>query len=136
MVDPNLLVKALVRTGYHAEVKWASIKHPRFSKNYYDNNYNYHNYPPIGYNYGSNHNPYPYQYHQQQQQHALPDPMTHHHYSMSTPYSHHGWDPYYYGSDTYYYRPGPPHARYVPSYPPREYDPYDDDEPISLCSIM
>ncbi|KAK6133021.1 hypothetical protein DH2020_033231 [Rehmannia glutinosa] len=124
LVDPNILMKALARTGYHAEVKWVKLSHPKLNINYYENNYDSYNYQH-GYNYGAIDDPYSYR-------RALPDPLSYpsHQYPVTRSVS-----PYYHGSDSYYYGPGLPPARYVPSYPPKEYDPYDD-EPISFCTMM
>ncbi|KAL8046293.1 hypothetical protein ABFS82_08G169600 [Erythranthe guttata] len=139
LVEPNLLLKALARTGYHAELKSVKLRHPDVSKNYYYNS----GYDPYshgyGYNsYGSIEDPYSYS-------RALPDPYSygsygghHSNYYPSTrsmsPY-HHGSNLYHHGSNPYYYGSAYPQARYVPSYPPKEYDPYAD-EPTNFCSIM
>ncbi|KAG8365147.1 hypothetical protein BUALT_Bualt18G0074100 [Buddleja alternifolia] len=128
VVDPNLLLKALARTGYHAELKWVKLRHPDMNRGYYyDNGYDSYNYG-YGHSYGAIDDPYSYR-------RALPDPYSYggypqHQYSNRTSVS-----PYYHGSSPYYYGSGLPPARYVPSYPPKEYDPYAD-EPISFCTIM
>ncbi|KAK6133006.1 hypothetical protein DH2020_033297 [Rehmannia glutinosa] len=94
LVDPNILMKALARTGYHAEVKWVKLSHPKLNRNYYQNDYDSYNYQH-GYNYGAIDDPYSYR-------RALPDPISYpsHQYPATrsiSPY-YHGLDPYYYGS--------------------------------------
>ncbi|GAA0164837.1 hypothetical protein LIER_20382 [Lithospermum erythrorhizon] len=43
-VDPNIVMRALARTGKHAQLKWAKLDHPLVSRNnYYDYNNSYHN---------------------------------------------------------------------------------------------
>lgn len=127
VVDPNILLKALARTGYHAELKWVKLRHPKMNTSYYyDNDYDSYNYR-YGYNnYGAIDGPY------NNYRRAMPDYVGHpsHHYSTIGSVS-----PYYQGSNPYYYGSGLPPARYVPSYPPKDYDPYAD-EPISFCSIL
>ncbi|CAI9756819.1 unnamed protein product [Fraxinus pennsylvanica] len=49
LVDPNILMRALTRTGYHAELKWVKLKHQELSRGY---NYGH------GYNYGAIDDPY------------------------------------------------------------------------------
>ncbi|PIN12071.1 Copper chaperone [Handroanthus impetiginosus] len=120
LVDPNLLLRALARTGYHAELKWVKLRHPELNRNYYSDNYDSCNYG-YGYNYGTIGDSY-------SRRPALPDGNLI--YSTTRPIS-----PYYHGSSPYYYGLALPPARYVPSYPPKEYDPYAD-EPISFCRIM
>ncbi|KAI3466427.1 hypothetical protein Pfo_023090 [Paulownia fortunei] len=128
LVEPNILLKALARTGYHAELKWVKLRHPELSRSrYYDNDYDLYNHRH-GYNFGAIDDPYSYR-------RALPDPLSYvghpsHHYSTRSISP-----PYYHKSNPYYYGSALPPARYVPSYPPKEYDPYAD-EPISFCSIM
>lgn len=115
VVNPNMLVRALTRTGYHAELKWVKLRHPELNRRSYSHDY---------YDHGNYNNRYPYG--------LLDDPYRHRRYLMDHSYpcsSRLRFDrPYYHGSSL-------PPARYVPSYPPREYDPYED-EPISFCSIM
>ncbi|GFQ00298.1 hypothetical protein PHJA_002173800 [Phtheirospermum japonicum] len=111
LVDPNLLMKALSRTGYHAELKWAKLQHPKVNRNYY----NYSNgYDSYNYHHGAIDN-YPHVYSR-----ALPDPYSYPSYNYPTgsihPY-YQGSDPYH--SDPYHYGPSVQPARYVPSYPPR-----------------
>ncbi|EPS68974.1 hypothetical protein M569_05797 [Genlisea aurea] len=136
LVDPEMLMRALVRTGYHAELKWVKLRHPNMARNYrhYDDSpyeYGYHRYDK----YGSIDDPY------RRNRVLLTDPgMTHPCYQYgSDPYYYTGMThPYYqYGSDPYYYTGMTHIARYVPSYPPYNYDddPYDDDS-VSLCSVM
>lgn len=124
MVDPNILLKALARTGYHAELKWVKLRHPQMGRSYYDNDYDSSSYGH-GYSYGAIDDPYSYR-------RALPDPYSYgghpaHYYSNTSSLS-----PY---TNGYYYGSGLPPARYVPSYPPKEYDPHAD-ESINFCSIM
>ncbi|KAL3637520.1 hypothetical protein CASFOL_018688 [Castilleja foliolosa] len=99
MVEPNILMKALSRTGYHAELKWAKIQHPKSNRNYY-NHTNGYGYGYDSYNYhghGSGPIDYPYGYSR-----ALPDPYSYssHNYPTSSTYPYYngsGSDPYHYG---------------------------------------
>lgn len=56
-VDPNILVKALTRTGKHAEVVYVKLKHPGLTpRNHYYANDNRYYRPPYGghgHNYGA-----------------------------------------------------------------------------------
>ncbi|XP_022876922.1 uncharacterized protein LOC111395144 [Olea europaea var. sylvestris] len=55
LVDPNILMRALARTGYHAELKWVKLKHPELSRCYFGQcNYGH------GYTYGAIDDPYKY----------------------------------------------------------------------------
>ncbi|KAK4420838.1 hypothetical protein Salat_2034300 [Sesamum alatum] len=137
VVDPNLLLKALARTGYHAELKWVKLQHPNLNRsNYYNNKKDYDSYNNYGYgynSYGSIDDSYSYG-------RALPDPFPYYghisnQYAATRSISPNFHGPNFHGSNPYYYGSALPPARYVPSYPPREYDPYAD-ETISFCSIM
>lgn len=44
-VDPNMLLKSLARTGMHAEIAWASFKHPMMSNNHHRSRSNCHSSP-------------------------------------------------------------------------------------------
>ncbi|KAL6538477.1 hypothetical protein OROGR_012465 [Orobanche gracilis] len=97
LVEPNLLMRALARTGYHAELVRVKLQHPKLNRNYYHDSYNY--------RYGNGHCNYqaindPYDYGR-----ALPDPIS---YSSHQNYptrrrvapNYHGSDPYYYYGST------------------------------------
>ncbi|KAH6835661.1 hypothetical protein C2S53_010539 [Perilla frutescens var. hirtella] len=118
VVEPNLFLKALARTGPHAKPKWVKLQHPKMNQSYYHNyNYNTHSYGN-GYNHGAiGYNPYNHNYTNGYNHGAIADPY---HYSTMEPhYPYHGSNPYYYGS-------GLPPARYVP---------YADD-PINFCNMI
>ncbi|KAL0328555.1 UNVERIFIED_CONTAM: hypothetical protein Scaly_2288100 [Sesamum calycinum] len=129
VVDPNLLLRALARTGYHAELKWVKLHHPNLNtSHYYDNHYDSYNNYGYGYNHGSIDDPYSHR-------RALPDPFPYYGRISNQYAPTRSIPPYFHETNPYYYGSALPPARYVPSYPPKEYDPYAD-EPISLCSIM
>ncbi|KAK2972026.1 hypothetical protein RJ640_005046 [Escallonia rubra] len=48
-VDPNILLRALARTGNHAELVWVKLKHPVLARGFQGS-----------YGYGKYHNPYGY----------------------------------------------------------------------------
>ncbi|KAL3845219.1 hypothetical protein ACJIZ3_002622 [Penstemon smallii] len=115
-VDPNILMKALARTGYHAEVKSVKLRHPELNKSYYNSYYDYGlNSYGYGHSYGAFDDPYRYG-------RALPDHPFYdvghsgHYYSpkrsASLPY--YGSNPYYNGSSSYYHGMALPHARLRP----------------------
>ncbi|KAL8237525.1 hypothetical protein R6Q59_018606 [Mikania micrantha] len=129
-VDPNILLKAVLRTGEHAELVSVKLKHPQLRhRNYYYGSY--------GHTSGYNHLPY-YGDGGYSSLTNYPYYRTNGHYPYSLPY-----DPpaiecpssyNYNATNDYPYLP--PRATYVPSYPPQEYDPYDTYDSISLCTIM
>ncbi|XP_075488294.1 uncharacterized protein LOC142527393 [Primulina tabacum] len=52
VVNPNMLVRALTRTGYHAELKWVKLGHPDLNRRSYSHDYYDHGYYNTGYPYG------------------------------------------------------------------------------------
>ncbi|KAL3614696.1 hypothetical protein CASFOL_040461 [Castilleja foliolosa] len=97
MVEPNILMKALSRTGYHAELKWAKLQHPKLNRNYYNYTNGPNGYDPYNYN-GYNHgvgsiDHYPHGYSR-----ALPDPYS---YPSSFNYPARSIHSYYQGSGLY-----------------------------------
>ncbi|KAL3531376.1 hypothetical protein ACH5RR_010698 [Cinchona calisaya] len=59
-VDPNILLKALARTGKHAELAWVKLKHPMLNRDREDYTSSYHNNHG---SYGDYHNNYNYEPH-------------------------------------------------------------------------
>ncbi|CAK9166877.1 unnamed protein product [Ilex paraguariensis] len=124
-VDPNILLRALARSGRHAELVWVKLKHPSLSRCNYENGYGSNG----SYGYGALEEPYRYG-------RALPLPEhssynTHQHCPMRRAVME---GPTYSTSLRYGYSPSPP-ARYVPGYPPAVYDPYEE-ETINFCCVM
>ncbi|CAK9148859.1 unnamed protein product [Ilex paraguariensis] len=138
-VDPNLLLRALARSGRHAELIWVKLNHPVLNSSNYDNGYSpYGSYEP--YNYGANGSygygaiDEPYRYRRALQEHSYYD--THQQYYYY-PMRRAVWE-YPTSSTTIRYGYGygsPQRARYVPGYPPPVYDSYED-EPINFCSVL
>lgn len=91
IVEPNYFMKALSRTGPHAEPKYVKINHPRARQSHY-------------YDYDMYNNGY------SSYSRALPDYS--YNYMTEPVY------PYYPSSITYYPMSGLPRPRYVASYPP------------------
>lgn len=134
-VDPNVLLKAIARTGRHAKVVWARMNHPSVNRSYhggadYDSGYGY------GYGYGYRSSALEDSNGGYYGRGALPSSSghdttahCHHYYPMrrSVPDYHY---PSYYSDHRF-----PAAAMHVPSYPSPVYDPYQDDS-ISLCNIM
>ncbi|KAA8523555.1 hypothetical protein F0562_009978 [Nyssa sinensis] len=119
-VDPSVLLRALARSGNHAELLWVNLKSPVSSRGYHYND-EYQNGPHV---YGAINQPHRYQS-------ALPEHSwnnTHRHYSPRRPTTE-------YPSYNTNYRYLPP-AKYVPGPPPQAFDPYEYDEPINFCSVM
>ncbi|KAJ0733860.1 putative DNA topoisomerase (ATP-hydrolyzing) [Helianthus annuus] len=134
-VNPNILLKAVLSTGEHAELVTVKMKHPQLRQRTYNygsygpaNGYHLPYYRDAGYSnrslanypyYETNgHNYYPY---------SLPrDPPL-----IDYPSS---YNNYYTTTSDYQYPP--PRATYVPSYPPQEYDQYDNFDSISPCTIV
>lgn len=84
-VDPNMLLKALARTGMHAKIVWASLTHPMTSNNHHQSRSGCH-----GYNYSGGSRAFPQQY--------WWDDNAHHH---RNPYSIRGTMPCGAGSASY-----------------------------------
>ncbi|XP_027108438.1 uncharacterized protein [Coffea arabica] len=112
-VDPNMLLKALARTGKHAELAWVKLKHPVMNPRGDD----YHNYSNYGYrNYDEPHSYSRYRSPGWQQQFYPP--------RRSTMADHQ--NPYNYYNHY--------HQGYGSSYRPHTY-PYDDYT-ANNCTIM
>lgn len=116
-VNPNYLLKAVMATGEHAELLNVKLNHPQLRHNYYNygssitapyNRFSYTDRPY--YRYQTANLEYPYGRLQPPAIEYLPPS-----YDYETPL---------------------PRATYVPSYPPQEYDPYDNYEGINFCTIM
>lgn len=129
-VDPNILLKAVLRTGEHAELVSVKLKHPQLR----NRNYSYGSYGPTngyyqpfyrdgGYRSMTN---YPYYETNGQYPYSLPRELAPIEY---LPYNHPT-------TTNDYLQYPPPRATYVPSYPPQEYDPYANYDDVSLCNIM
>ncbi|KAM7492774.1 hypothetical protein LguiA_035695 [Lonicera macranthoides] len=155
-VDPNILLRALISAGKHAEIVWIKLKHPtlngRVPPYYYSHNNNsiYGPSSSSSYSYGATDEPsyygrslelpqqsYYYDTHRTRQRvlaYEYPSHDTHHQYYPQRRQPALEYDYPYYSRNYLYDTPLPP-AQYVPSAPQPVYDPYED-EPISFCSIM
>ncbi|PHU12942.1 hypothetical protein BC332_19872 [Capsicum chinense] len=137
-VDPNLLLRALSRSGLgnHAELKWAKLKHPALRNGYmadgygsYNHGYGSHNHGYGSYNYNSYSLGHGHSYNSLggafRRGRSLPE----------CSYGYEGYNNYQYpfrgiGQDSYaqnYYSGALPPPRYVPAY---------EDDSFSYCSIM
>ncbi|XP_042754077.1 heavy metal-associated isoprenylated plant protein 42 [Lactuca sativa] len=131
-VDPNILLKAVMRTGEHAELVNVKLNHPQLRHTNYNYNYNNHNF---GYGY---HIPSSSSYRRRDIR-PLPEhefyPVTSSAYRRppGIQYLPSNYDTTSYGYG--YENPLPP-ATYVPSYPYQEHDPYANYEGVSFCTIM
>lgn len=84
-VDPKILLRALTRTGKHAELVWMKLEHPSLNhnnnntpdSNYHNNNHHYYS-PPIIYGYERYNRALPqnprYNHHQQWRRQAVEYP--------------------------------------------------------------
>ncbi|KAK3032183.1 hypothetical protein RJ639_035008 [Escallonia herrerae] len=141
-VDPNVLLRALARSGKHAEIVRVNLKHPVLKRSYYGDDYS-----PYGHDYSHGYggrcydaiddDPY-YCYSNRHGTSQLPDiPRTWYDTRpRNYPYSWGGDYPARYNYGRYSYDSPLPPALYVPSTPAPAYDPHMDDAHISLCSIM
>ncbi|KAL3851138.1 hypothetical protein ACJIZ3_013020 [Penstemon smallii] len=113
VVDPNILMKALARTGYHAEVKSVKLRHPQLNTSYYNGDYD--DYGSYSYGYGHSLDD-PYRYGRALPDHPFYDGghLGHYYYpkrSASLPY--YGSN-YYHGSSSFYHGMALPPARLRP----------------------
>ncbi|KAL3508380.1 hypothetical protein ACH5RR_027781 [Cinchona calisaya] len=112
-VDPNILLKAIARSGRHAEIVRVNIKHPQIKHN---NSYDHR---------GLLENSCGHRYRRTLLENSYRDdyyPAT----SREVPD---------YPLNSRNYHSGSPPPTWVPSYSPREYDLYDEDR-INCCTIM
>ncbi|KAJ9568507.1 hypothetical protein OSB04_004473 [Centaurea solstitialis] len=107
-VNPNILLKAVMSSGKHAELLNVKLNHPQLRHNHY--------------NYGSGTTPYDHRSS----------------YSDYRPYGrqHPPAIEYPYGHPQQPAIEHLPRETYVPSYPHQEYNPNDNYEGMSACSIM
>ncbi|XP_076946911.1 uncharacterized protein LOC143618689 [Bidens hawaiensis] len=136
-VDPSILLKAALRTGEHAEMVTVKIKHPQLRQRYY----NHGPYGPMnpGYNmpYQRSMGNFPYY---EANGYYNPYTLPRCHYGpplVEYPSSYgcnHGYN--HINATTSECIHPLPRASYVPSYPYKEYDTYDNFDSISPCTIM
>ncbi|XP_024967476.1 uncharacterized protein LOC112507231 isoform X1 [Cynara cardunculus var. scolymus] len=140
-VNPNFLLKAVMSTGGHAELLNVKLNHPQLRHNYYNyassitspyNRFSYMDRPY--YHYQTTNIEYPYG---RLQPPAIEYPYGRlHPPAIEYPYGRLQPPAIEYLPSSYDYETPLPRAAYVPSYPPQEYDPYDNYEGISFCTIM